>query len=291
MTARRQNVTARQREDLSMQTGTLTSGQSHRIDRNPSDAHIKGSNEGHRRIVREQFVRLHDVFDQCRPSESLRAIFDQTVGLQIRRRIEDSQAAVRILEVGCGVGNWAEHIYATFSDSASRVFYRGIDVAEPCAASCNRRLAGHPTGRAEVADYESLPANAPCDILLFVEVFCHLRRGQDAAWLRKARELLAPGGCIVIIDKERSSRHGRKVKWDLFKRRWLPAALRGRPYYFPDTYNELLTTLRYPSFPFLSRELNDLSISAQPIVEHGLFSAVVGCRPGAQQENGPPSSN
>ena len=72
------------------------------------------------------------------------------------------------------------------------------------------------------AEIAALPADAPCDILLFVEVFCHLRRGQDAAWLRKARELLAPGGCIVIIDKERSSRHGRKVKWDLFKRRWLP---------------------------------------------------------------------
>ena len=266
-----------------MQSNTLIAGQPRQVDGTGKYGHRIASDDGHRRIVREQFVRLHDIFDQCRPSEALRTIFDQTVCSQIRGRIEGRKADVRILEVGCGVGNWAEHIYATFGDSASRIQYRGIDVAEPCAASCNRRLAGHRTGRAEVADYESLPTDSPCDMLLFVEVFCHLRRGQDVAWLRKARDLLAPGGCIVIIDKERSSRHGRKVKWDLFKRRWLPAALRGRPYYFPDTYNELLTTLRYPSFSFLSRELNRLSIPAQPIVEHGLFSAVVGCRPGAQK--------
>lgn len=231
---------------------------------------------GHQRIVKDQFVQLHEVFDRCRPSEKLREIFDQTVAADIRRRLESGAQRVRILEVGCGVGNWAEIIYSAFRESGDRIEYLGIDFAEPCVDSCNQRLAGQPNGRAMVADFEKLRWENRFDIVLFVEVFCHLRRRQDDAWLRNARECLAPGGSIIIIDKERYSKHGWKVRWDLFKRRALPAGLRGRPYYFPETYNTLLTTLRYPSFSHLSREMKRLTIAPRTTATHGLFSALVG---------------
>ena len=231
--------------------------------------------QAHSQRVHDQFVELHEIFDRSPPSAPFRRFFDETIGREIAQRLASGSGPVRILEVGCGVGNWAEEIHARFASDAGRIEYLGIDFAEPCVASCNQRLANHPKSRAIAADFESLPPDGGYDLVLFIEVFCHLRAGQDDAWVTRAKHWLAQGGVIGIIDKERYSKHGWRVRWDLFKRAVLPATLRGRPYYFPENYNTLLTTLRYPSFSHLARVARRIGLSPRSIAKHGLFTALL----------------
>lgn len=257
-------------------TGILTRGTGRPRADEPATAAL-----AHSRRVQEQFVELHEIFNRCPPSAPFRKFFEKTVGAEVTRRLASRSSPIRILEVGCGVGNWAEEIHARFAMESGRINYLGIDFAEPCVASCNERLANHPNSRAMVADFESLSQTGNYDLILFIEVFCHLRAGQDDAWVQRAMQQLAPAGTIAIIDKERYSKHGWRVRWDLFKRAILPAPLRGRPYYFPEKYNTLLTTLRYPSFGHLSRVARRIGLSPRPVAKHGLFSAILIDSPGA----------
>lgn len=229
-----------------------------------------------RALIRDQFVDLHADFDRSRPSQPLCEIVRRTVRSAIQARHNATGRSVRVLEVGCGVGNWAEYLLEASDQNRVPMEYLGLDFAPPCVESCNRRIGNRAGSRAVVADFESLTPDPSFDIVFFVEVFCHLRSRQDDEWLRRARQWVAPGGSLIIVDKERHSRHGWRVRWDLFKRSIIPASWRGRGYYFPEKYNTLLTTLRYPHFRHLARAMERVGLDAQPIEKHGLFSAVVG---------------
>ncbi|MBI5762655.1 MAG: class I SAM-dependent methyltransferase [Planctomycetes bacterium] len=238
----------------------------------------RSRDEQRRALIREQFVDLHADFDRSRPSQPLCEIVRRTVVNAIEARHRATGRRVRVLEVGCGVGNWAEYLLAASDENQVPMEYLGLDFAPPCVQSCNRRIGNRVGSRAVVADFESLTPDSSYDVVFFVEVFCHLRKHQDDEWLRKASQWLAPGGALIIVDKERHSRHGWRVRWDLFKRTVLPASWRGRGYYFPEKYNTLLTTLRYPHFRHLAGTMKRAGLRVQPIERHGLFNAVVGCR-------------
>lgn len=229
----------------------------------------------HRDRVHDQYVKLHATFERYQPSVAFRQIFERAVMSEILRRLDRGAPRVRILDVGCGVGIWADTIFSRLDPSETRVEYLGIDFVQPNVDSCNERLADRPTARAITGDFDTLRPELSYDLVMFIEAFCHLRRGQDDAWLQRAAQWLAPGGVIAVVDKERFSRHGWRLRWDCLKRAVLPAPLRGRPYYFPENYDALLKTFRYPSFSHLSRSLRRIGLTPRPFITHGLFTAVL----------------
>ncbi len=91
----------------------------------------------------------------------------------------------RVLDVGCGNG--------AFLDAAARAGYEveGVDISEAAAALCRSR--GH---RARAVDFLSASFDEPYDMVTMWDVVEHLQH--PAAFLSRARELLRPGGLLVL---------------------------------------------------------------------------------------------
>lgn len=100
----------------------------------------------------------------------------------------------RILEVGCGIGNFTQYL-------ADRGQVHGIDVEAACVEEFRRRFAGQPHLTAEVMDvlgpeFGALAAR-PFDTVVCLNVLEHIR--DDAEALRRFRSVLQPGGRVLLI--------------------------------------------------------------------------------------------
>jgi len=202
--------------------------------------------------VRDAYIALHEDFSVWTPSAAFRGTFHATALEEARRRLQ-SQDKLRVLEVGCGHGTWAEELYNHLDQADDRVDYLGIDFTEPRIDLGRHRFASHPSARFLVADAETFEPSTPFDMILVVEVISHVAPSRYRRWLKNWFAWLAPGGCAVVIDKDRYSRHALRLSWETLKRRWLPSAHTRAPYYFPPHYGDYVTTLTYPSFWRLRR--------------------------------------
>jgi ubiquinone/menaquinone biosynthesis C-methylase UbiE len=106
-----------------------------------------------------------------------------------------------LVDVGCGSGRTA----AALKQDA-QLSYLGTDVV-PSLLEFARKKAGRPDWRFETVTSLDIPeANACADVVLFMSVFTHLRRGEIDALIREAHRVLKPGG-VVIASYLDSSRH------------------------------------------------------------------------------------
>jgi SAM-dependent methyltransferase len=217
--------------------------------------------------VRRAYIALHDDFSAWSPSEAFRHVFCEAVVADVRDRLA-VRDRVRVLEIGCGHGTWAGELIAALGPDASRVDYTGIDFTEPRIELGRRRLAKHPNVRLQVADANTFEPADPADVIMAIEVVSHVGADTHAAWLARWHRFLRPGGCAVIIDKDRISRHGLRFLLDRVLRRIRPS---GRTYYFPQKYDALVRTLRYPSFAALRRIATAAGFTARPLLKHGMF--------------------
>ena len=221
--------------------------------------------------VRDAYEALHDDFASWTPSASFAAAFERGVIAEIRRRLAARHdRPMRILEVGCGHGVWAGRIRDAFAGADDRLEYTGIDLSIRRVTLARERLADWRTANFTVADGEAFVPVAPVDLLLAIEIISHVPAARQGAWLDRWRDWLAPGGCAVIIDKDKYSRHALKVWWDRTRRHWLPIGLRGKPY-FPAHFTPLMDTLRYPSFRRLARLARRAGLPARPVQTEGAF--------------------
>lgn len=100
----------------------------------------------------------------------------------------------RILEIGCGLGNFAGHL-------VDRDLYLGLEISEESAARVRSRFALHPNISAAVIDittdaFRSLEKYR-FDTVFSLNVFEHIE--DDASATRNAAALLAPGGKLLIV--------------------------------------------------------------------------------------------
>lgn len=95
----------------------------------------------------------------------------------------------RVLDGGCGLGAWTQHMRARGFDAA------GLDIAEETVADLNRLFGG---GAFRVADVRAtgLP-DASVDFYFSWGVFEHFEDGQQSC-LREAYRLLKPGARLAI---------------------------------------------------------------------------------------------
>ena len=100
----------------------------------------------------------------------------------------------RIIEIGCGWGNFARHL-------TNRELYLGTETSADSIMHVQRTFAAHPNMRFAVADATS-PAFADfaghaVDTIFSLNVFEHIK--DDAAALRNAAHVLRPGGHLILV--------------------------------------------------------------------------------------------
>ncbi len=232
----------------------------------------------HTRKVRAAYDALHPHFARWTPSASFRSVFARAVLDEIHRILARA-AHVRILEVGCGHGTWAEEIYHEIERSEKRIDYLGLDLSPARIADAQQRLAAYPGAQVFVTNSETFQPPGPVDLILAIEVLEHVPRRRYAAWLAQWRRWLVPGGAFIVIDKERFSRHTLRVHMEQIQRRFCPWLARRSRGYFPQEYQQLVSTLAYPGFARLSRLARRTGFLPLPVVRHDIFHALIARRP------------
>jgi ubiquinone/menaquinone biosynthesis C-methylase UbiE len=231
----------------------------------------------HKMSVQRSYARLVDTFENWTPSVPFRETFHRSVLDEITRRLATAKS-VRILEVGCGHGTWAKEIYNTIPDADHKIEYVGIDFTAPRIEAAQRLLSAHRAASFIATDCECFEPDAPFDMILAVEVISHVPFARYPDWFARLQTWLTPGGSVVVIDKDRYSKHNLRLKWDSLKRRFLPSFLAGRSYYFTEDFADLVSTLDYPSFSRMSRIARKSGLTPRPIFEHGMFRALTADR-------------
>ncbi len=152
--------------------------------------HAAGRAESPRRSepgVRERFAARHRFATQARPPVRAHERVAHTLAGPLARDLFDPRGANRLLDVGCGAGA----LLARHRQLGWEV--RGIDPGERAVAACRAQgLSVQQVGLMEA----DLPSRS-FDAILLNHVIEHVPRPLDA--LRRARELLAPGGVIRIV--------------------------------------------------------------------------------------------
>lgn len=115
---------------------------------------------------------------------------DPFFAARIRAEVADQlmpriPAPARVLDVGCGAGEFMRAAAAAGYD------VEGVDISEVAAEHC--RTMGL---QARAGDFLTMPFPGGYDIITMWDVMEHLSR--PAAFLQRARELLAPGGIVVL---------------------------------------------------------------------------------------------
>ena len=228
--------------------------------------------------VREAYIALHEEFSRWTPSDAFRHTFRASVVEELQRR-SNSQGRISVLEVGCGHGTWALEMYEQVPRADERIEYLGIDFTEPRIELGRVRMAEHTSASFLVADCEQFQPRQRFDVILGIEVISHVERRKYRQWLERWFSWLAPGGTVIIIDKDRFTKHALRLSWDVFKRRWLPRSVTARPYYFPEHFGDYAETIYYPSFASLRRMAIRMGYTARPLVEHRFFRAMFLDRP------------
>lgn len=100
----------------------------------------------------------------------------------------------RIIEIGCGWGNFARHL-------TDREFYLGTETSADSIAHVQQVFAGHPNMRFTVADatapaFTDLAGHA-VNTVFSLNVFEHIEDHQTA--LANAARILQPGGHLILV--------------------------------------------------------------------------------------------
>ena len=118
-------------------------------------------------------------------------------------QLAEAELGKRILEIGCGLGNFTQHLI-------NREFVVGIDVEPDCVAEHRKRFAGRTNLVSlcldvQSADFPELARYRP-DSIACLNVLEHVR--DDALALAHMNAVLPPGGAVVLIVPAFSSLYG-----------------------------------------------------------------------------------
>jgi SAM-dependent methyltransferase len=100
----------------------------------------------------------------------------------------------RVVEIGCGLGNFARHL-------TDREFYLGTETSAESIAHMRQLFASHPNMRFAIADATSPAfmelAGQTIDTVFSLNVFEHIE--DDTVAVRNAVKVLQPGGHLILV--------------------------------------------------------------------------------------------
>ncbi|MBA4707242.1 SAM-dependent methyltransferase [Aquitalea aquatica] len=100
------------------------------------------------------------------------------------------QPGMRVLEIGCGWGGFAEHA------SRAGIAVHGITISPAQLELARQRLAGQPLAQLELRDYRDL--DGQYDAVVSIEMFEAVGEAYWPQYFRTVRRLLHPGGQALI---------------------------------------------------------------------------------------------
>lgn len=168
---------------------------------------------------------LYSYYDRRRGA-SRDALYDPLTTARLRLALRDLERLApgrRLLDVGCGEGQLVDVALAAGWDA------RGIDLAGGAIDIC--RSFGLPCDRKDVFSDEFEPA--AFDVVTMVELIEHV--SEPAQFLRRAEELLVPGGVLYVTTPNWSSL-GRR----LLGERWSAVSIEHLTYFTPKTFRRVV---------------------------------------------------
>lgn len=131
----------------------------------------------------------------------------------------ESPAAARLLDIGCGAGNFSLHLASGLPLSGITL----IDLSRPMLDRATERLQGTTPAALEAkqGDIRDLEiGDARFDVIVAGAVLHHLRGEEEwEAVFLKIRRALSPGGLFAVYDLiDHDSPGVRRVMWDYYRK-------------------------------------------------------------------------
>ncbi|MEA3136631.1 MAG: hypothetical protein QOC71_912 [Thermoplasmata archaeon] len=121
--------------------------------------------------------------------------------LAVLRKALDGRPALRGLDLGCGVGEYARAVATSMGCAVV-----AVDASRPAVTVASRRgrqPTGHAVGGVDfaAADAQRLPfADGSFDFAYTINMVHHLKRGEQEAALAEALRVLKPGAPLVVFE-------------------------------------------------------------------------------------------
>ena len=181
----------------------------------------------------------------------------------------ESGHAVRVLDCGCGPGEWLDDLAGLAADLELVGLIRmGFDVTPGMVSMARERLAGEPGSvvlwSGDILDPASFrpPDALPFDLVYAFDVIQQLPRSDQRTAVDNMLASTAIGGATVVFDHDRDSRYGRRMGLKKWTTRYTHIPLVPR-YYIESAYPRLgRLAAAYAADPRLA-----VRIEARPVTD------------------------
>jgi trans-aconitate methyltransferase len=208
------------------------------------------------------------------PSPNFQAVYAQTAG-RLLTCVEHDRP-VRIIELGCGHGTWLKQSVELLRDRGRDCEAIGLDLSTERLRLGREYLSDYPEASLQRANLLEYEPTGEFDLVAVFEVFQHFSFDEQRRILRRWIPHIEPEGALVVVDKDRRSRHSLLIEAQ--KRLGRLDWLLGRFRRFPPSCRDLLKATRYPDFYRLLRMVGRESDIDAELVRHGEFTALVARR-------------
>lgn len=161
--------------------------------------------------IAKQYDQASEAFLRWKPSAPFTEIFERVMA-KILDTLPPGNPPFHLLEVGCGHGTWIQQM----ADAAQRrgriVTLEGIDPSGVRIQKAKERLTDYTNITLRCESFEDTACNVSYHGIFFIEVLQYFDAGTYSSVLDKCHHLLKEGGFLIIIDKEKFSRHSLSIQ-------------------------------------------------------------------------------
>lgn len=228
------------------------------------------SEHGDESRVGRLFDGLSGEFMGWSPSAHFLEAYDATVGARLRCA---GRSKLRIAELGCGHGTWLKRSLDIARATGATCDALGLDIASERLKLGREYLSSYPEVTLRQASLLSFEPDGAFDLVYVVEVLQYFSLEEQATLLLRWLPHLTAGGALVMIDKDRYSRHALLCETQKLLGRW--DVLMGPLRRFGPKHRELWGTIRYPDFRRLAHRLRTAGPNRVQLTRHHEFTSLV----------------
>lgn len=220
--------------------------------------------------VEQLYDSLSEDYRKWSPSAHFSDAHAQTVSLFLRTL--PANAPARIAELGCGHGTWLKLTIDELRAAGRQCTALGLDVSAERIRLARDYLKDYPEARVEKADLLRFEPSGEFELVYVFEVFQYFTHAEQLLILRTWLARLVPGGAIVVVDKDRWSRHS--LLCEAQKRLGRLDFVMGRLRRYSPRRRDLFLTITYPDFRRLARDLRRSDGMSVQLQRHHEFTSL-----------------